>query len=147
MITLQTIPKLFLVPLLAQRRGEYILRSLEIRNIEVLDREIKVLRASFSVNRQAAIAGLTHFFQGIIATQVHDVNWRTRHLRQRYSPAGRFRFRRARPSQCVALGCFFPFRESSLSDDVNRASILGVHATQPAILFLGPKPLEDAAVV
>ena len=75
-IRLQPIPQLLLVPLFAQRRSEYILRSFKPGRIEVLERQIKILRTGFGIHRQPAIPRLTHFFKGIIAAQMNDIDRR-----------------------------------------------------------------------
>ncbi len=80
-IALESVPELLLVPLFAQRRRENILRAFKAGYIEILNREIQILRTSLRVDRKAPIARLTYFFERIVTTQVHDINRRAGHFR------------------------------------------------------------------
>src|SRR5262245_28884162 len=74
MVLLESSPKLFLVPPLAQRRSKDILGRFEPGLVHVLEREIEILGTSLRVHRQSAIAGLADFFKCVIAAEVHDVD-------------------------------------------------------------------------
>src|ERR1700726_3937468 len=101
MILLKATPKFFLMPFLPQRRSEDVLRSFKTGGIHVLEREVQILRTGFGINRKSAIAGLTNFFERLIATQVHDVNRGARHLRQRNGAPYCLGLRSCRPSEGV----------------------------------------------
>ena len=83
LILLQATPQSFLVPFLPQRWSKYILCALEIRDIEILDRQVQILWAGLGVDRKPSVASLAHLFKSIVAAQVHDVDGSARHLRQR----------------------------------------------------------------
>src|SRR5947209_14838465 len=72
-VLLQPLPKLFLMPPLAQGRREDVLGAFKAWRIHVFEREIKILRAGFGIDGQAAIAGFADFLQRIVAAQVNDV--------------------------------------------------------------------------
>src|SRR5215813_2379538 len=82
MILLESIPELVLVPLLAQRRSENILRALEARLLHVVERKVQILRTCLSIDRQTAIASLANFFERIVAAQMDDIHRRSGHLGQ-----------------------------------------------------------------
>src|SRR5437016_7769411 len=72
MVLLEAVPELVLVPLLAQRRSEDVLGALEAGFVHVVNGKIKILWTGFRINGKATVAGLTHFFQRVIAAQVDD---------------------------------------------------------------------------
>ena len=63
----KTLPQLFLVPFLTQRRRENIFRAFESGHVHIFKREIEILRASLGIRRQPAVARLANFFEGFVA--------------------------------------------------------------------------------
>ena len=82
MVVFQPLPQLLLVPLFAQRRREDVLGAFKAGDVEVLNREVQVLRTGLGINRQAAITRFEDLLQRIVATKVHDVDGRARHFRK-----------------------------------------------------------------
>ena len=87
MVVLESIPQLFLMPFLPQGRRENILGAFEAGRIEVLERQIEILRAGLRIYGKAPIAGFAHFFQSVVATQVHDVHRRACHFSESDGPS------------------------------------------------------------
>src|SRR5215469_2357440 len=77
-VSLESVPKPFLMPFLSQRRSKDVFRAVETWYIEVLNRKVEILGTSFGVDGQTTVACLAHFLQGIIAAQVHNVDGRSR---------------------------------------------------------------------
>ena len=67
MIALETVPEFFLMPLLAQRRREYVLGALETRHVKVLNREIQILGAVISFALTGALVVLVMRMLGEMA--------------------------------------------------------------------------------
>src|SRR5713101_3197755 len=147
MVPLETIPEFFLVPLLAQWRGEDVLRAFKARYVEILDGEIQILRTGLRIDGEPAIACLAHFLQGVITAEVHNVNRRASHLRQSDRPGRSLGLRRRGPGQSVIFRRFFPFGEGLLDDYINGAAVFSMHADQPAVLCGRLKRFENAAVI
>src|ERR1017187_2164992 len=103
MIVLKATPQFLLVPLLAQRRSENVLRAFKPRRIHVLEREVQILRTSLGVDGKSAVASFPNFLQRLMATQVDDVDGCARHLGQRNGTSYGLGFRGCRASQCVIL--------------------------------------------
>src|SRR5204863_1239261 len=146
-IALESVPELLLVPLFAQRRRENILRAFKAGYIEILDGKIQILRASLRVDRKAAIARLPNFFERFVTAQVHDINRRAGHFRQRNRPRRGLSLRCGRTGQRMILRSLFSLGKRLLNNDIDRASVLGMHANQPAILCGSLQGLEDAGIV
>src|SRR5262245_5088862 len=75
-ISTQSFPELLLIRLVAQRRRHDILRALETFLFVIAVVQEKILRARLGKRRQAKVARGLHFFEGVVATQVHDVDRR-----------------------------------------------------------------------
>ena len=121
------------MPLFSQRRCEDVLGPLEARHIEVVERKIEVLWAGFRVDRQAPIACLANLFERFVAGEMHDVDGRAGHFRERYRSRHRFRFGSRRTRERVIFRSALAFRQSALDDHVYRSAVFRVHADQPAI--------------
>src|SRR5271165_756938 len=107
-VALKAVPEPFLMPLLAQRRCENVLRSLETRRVKVLERKIQILRAGLGVYGQSAVARLAHFFERLVAAQVHNVDGRSRHFRQRDGARCGLSLGRGWACECVILRRLLP---------------------------------------
>src|ERR1700686_3402558 len=70
----QALPELVVMPRRSQRRRAHVFRSLEARPAEVVQAEIKILRASLGKGRGAVIARLPNRIERLFRTQVHDVD-------------------------------------------------------------------------
>src|SRR5713226_6375393 len=66
----------------ARRRSEDVLRAFKARGVHILERKIQVLRTSFGVRGEAAVAGFADFFERLVAGEVNDVNGRSGHFRE-----------------------------------------------------------------
>ena len=146
-IALQTVPQFFLMPFLSQRRSEDILRSFKTRRIEILKRKIQILRTSLRIDRKPAIACLANFFERFVATQMHDVDRRTRHFGQRDGAAMRFGLGGRRTSERVIFRRLLAFGQRLLHDDIDGAAVFGVHADHAAVLRCGLQSFENAPIV
>src|ERR1700675_1500623 len=122
------------MPLLPQRRGKDIFSTLESGRVHVFEGKIQILRARLRINGKAAVAGFTHLFESLIATQMDDVNWGSGHFGEGNRSRDSFRFRRRWTSQGVILRSLFSFRQRLLHDHVNRAAVFGMHADESAVL-------------
>ena len=146
-IALQSIPQLLLMPFFPQWRRENILCAFKAGYIEILDGKIQILRASLRVDRKSAIARLTNFFKRIVTAQVHDINRRAGHFRQRNRPRRGLSLRCGRTGQRMILRSLFSLGKRLLNNDIDRASVLGMHTYQPAVFCGGLQRLEDAGIV
>ena len=126
----QSGPEFLLVPLLAQRRREDVFGALESRYVEIVQRKVQVLRAGLRVGRQAAVAGLAHFLQRLVAGQVHDVDRRARHFRERDGAARGLGLGGCGSRQGVVFRRRLAFGQRVLDDHIDGAAVLGVHANQ-----------------
>src|SRR4051794_18999836 len=62
-IRLQSLPQLVLIPLLAQRRGHYVLRAIKAGLVVRGQIEKEILRTRLRERRQTAIARLAHLIE------------------------------------------------------------------------------------
>src|SRR4029077_8885680 len=136
-IAFESVPEFLLVPLFSQRWSENVFRAFKIGHVEIFDRKVEVLGAGLGINRKTAVASFPHFFERVIARQVHDVDGRARHLGQRNRSRRRFCFGGGRSSQGVIFRRLLPLGQGLLDDDVNRTTVFGVHTDQAAILRRG----------
>src|SRR5262249_12378514 len=131
MILFQTGPKPFLMPFFPQWWSENVLRSFKSGFVHVIDREIQILRASFRVHRQAAVAGFAYLFQSVVAAQVDDVNRRARHLGQRDGSGGRLAFRSRGTRERMVLWRSLAFRKSLLPHYIHAPPLFPFHPNHP----------------
>src|SRR5215472_3465635 len=138
----EALPELFLMPFLAERRRENILRALEPGNLHIFEREVQIPRTSFRISRKSAVARFANFFKRVVAGEVNDVNGRACHFGERDGTRGSFGFGCGGASERVILGRAFAFSENLLDDHVDGAAIFRVHADEPVVrgrLSHGPK--------
>src|SRR5215472_17615295 len=102
------------MPFLSQRRSKNILGSFKSWSIEVLNRQIQVLRTGLRINRQPPIASFSDFLERIITTQVDDVEWSAGHFCKGNGACSCFRFCRGGSSECVIFRSLLPFGERLL---------------------------------
>src|SRR6266571_2838845 len=62
----EALPELFLMPFFAERRSEDVFRAFKTGRVHILERKIQVLRTSFGVRGEAAVAGFADFFERIV---------------------------------------------------------------------------------
>src|ERR1019366_7097909 len=134
MVPLEAAPEFFLMPLFAKRWREDIFRAFKVGDVEVFDRQIQILRASFSINGKAAVPGLANFLESFIAAQVHDVDRSSGHLRQGNRAGHGLSLRGGGPGKSVVLRPLLPSCRLLRHDDVDGASVFGMHANESAIL-------------
>src|SRR5882672_10443827 len=147
MIVREPLPQFLLMPLFAQRRSENIFRAFEAGLVHVFEREVKILRTGLGVDRQASIAGFTDFLQSVVATEMHDVDWRTGHFCESDGARRGFGFRRGRASEGVVFGSSLALGQGLLDDYVNGSAVLRVHAYHGSSFGRSAHRLEDAGVV
>src|SRR5262249_50788277 len=86
-------------------------------------------------------------FERIVATEVHDVYRRVRHLRDRNGSMNTFCLSSSWPGQCVVFGRGLSFGERALDEDVDNNTVLGVHTDETAGFTGCSHRFEDSAVV
>src|SRR5256886_5950538 len=85
-VSREALPKPFLVPFFTERRRENVFRPFEAGHVEILNREVQVLRASFGVGGEAAVACFADFFKRIVAGEMHDVKGGGGHFHEAEGP-------------------------------------------------------------
>src|SRR5437879_11269694 len=100
----------------------------------MFEREIQVLRASFGVGGKAAVAGFADFFERFVAGEMNDVNGRAGHFSKGDGAGSGFGFGGGGARERVILGRAFSFGEGLLDDDVDGATIFGVHADEAVVI-------------
>ena len=146
-IVREPLPEFFLVPFFAQRRRENVFGALEAGSVHVFERKIEILRTSFGISGQAAVARLANFFERVVAGEMNDVDGRAGHFGQRNGARGGFGFGGRGPRQRVIFRCALAFRKRLLNDHVDRAAIFRVHADQAGVLGGLAHGAENSGVV
>ena len=147
MVVLEPVPQLRLMPLLAQRRSEYVLGALESGAREFVHRQQQVLRAGFRERRQAAVAGLAHLVQRVLTRKVHDVHRRAGHLSQGDGAMHRLGFGCGGPRERVINGRRLALRQRAPHDHVDHAAVFGMHADERSIPGRLRERFEDGRVI
>ncbi len=108
------------MPLFAERRREDVLRAFKAGRVHIFEREIQILRTSLGVGGQAAVAGLAHFFERVVAGEMNDVDGRAGHFREGDGARSGFGFGGGRARERVIFRRAFSFGQRLLDDHVNR---------------------------
>src|SRR5262249_14419421 len=82
-VSAKALPELLLIGLIAQWRSHDIFRAFKPILFVIAMIEEEILGTCFGESRQTEIPGSLHLFERIVATEVHDVYRRVRHLGNR----------------------------------------------------------------
>ena len=143
----EALPQFFLVPLFAERRSEDVFRGFEPGGVHVFEREIEILRASFGVGGDAAVAGFANFFERVVAGEMDDVDGAVGHFGEGDGAGSGFGFGGGGAREGVIFRSFFSFGEGLLDDDVDGAAVFGVHADEAGMFGGLAHGAEDCGVV
>ena len=142
----QPVPKLLLVPLVPQGRGENVLGALKTILVVHAVVQGEVVGAGFGVNVFLPGAGCLDLLQRLGAAQVDKVDRRPGNLGHAYRPVGGFRLGYRRAGAGVKPGCGVSLGQGPLHQDIDHVSVLRVQADQRSVVRRLDHGFEDRVV-